>query len=198
MLFILLKINYHCILIMNANLDTNICGTEGQVSQAFINRRDINSRIYERNIPSQPLQAYLDVRSVPTKYSIMPIVDPRAPISVNMVQLPIYNINSTFNPGNTQSPWSGYASRVNSESELRNQIFALQKCSQAAYVPNSNSDLYNYGFTPKNNVEQPFQELFRKEKFDSFNPNIENVGHSLFMNNTRVQVRDIPDRNKCD
>ncbi len=183
---------------MNANLDTNICGTNGKVSQAYIDRRDINTRIYERNIPSQPLQAYLDVRAVPTKYSIMPIVDPRAPTSVNMVQLPIYNINNTFNPGNTHSPWSGYASRVNAESELRNQIFALQKCSQSVYVPNSTSDLYHYNFTPKHNVEQPFEGLFHREKFDAFNPNIEDVGHALFMNNTRVQVRNIPDTNKCD
>ena len=34
-------------------------------------------RSYQRNVPSQPLQPYLDSRPVLTKYSIMPIVDPR-------------------------------------------------------------------------------------------------------------------------
>jgi len=38
-------------------------------------------RSYERNIPSQPLQPYLDARPVMTKYSILPIVDPRKHIN---------------------------------------------------------------------------------------------------------------------
>ena len=33
-----------------------------------------NERIYNRNIPSQMLQPYLDVRPVMTKYSYFPIV----------------------------------------------------------------------------------------------------------------------------
>ena len=37
----------------------------------------MNQELYERNIPSAPLQPYLDVRPVSTKYSILPIVDPR-------------------------------------------------------------------------------------------------------------------------
>jgi hypothetical protein len=39
-----------------------------------------NRRIYDRNIPSQMLQPYLDVRPVMTKYSYFPIVDPKYPI----------------------------------------------------------------------------------------------------------------------
>ena len=46
-----------------------------------------NQRIYDRNIPSQFLQPYLSVRPVLTKYSIMPIVDPRAPAKVPMQQV---------------------------------------------------------------------------------------------------------------
>jgi hypothetical protein len=88
-----------------------------------------NTRIYDRNIPTQPLQPYLDVRPVMTKYSFLPIVDPRKELNVNLKQLPTFNQRTTFNPGNTQSPWSGFASNINTESELRNQIYALQKCS---------------------------------------------------------------------
>ena len=88
-----------------------------------------NARIYDRNIPSQVLQPYINARPVMTKYSHLPIVDPRKQNTVPLMQAPNFNPNHTFNPGNTKSPWSGFASAVNVESELRNQIYALQKCS---------------------------------------------------------------------
>ena len=153
-----------------------------------------NTRIYSRNIPSQPLQPYLDVRPVMTKYSYFPIVDPRKEISTKLKQLPTFNPHTTFNPGNDQAPWSGFASSVNTESELRNQIYALQKCSQSVYVPNSNSDLYDYSFTPKNTPNcETHSLLFKKDSFDSFNPNPDTkiVGNGIFLNSTRVQVRDL-------
>jgi hypothetical protein len=96
----------------------------------------MNSRIYDRNIPSQMLQPYISVRPVMTKYSFMPIVDPRKELSVKLEQQPTYNSNIVFNPGNDMAPWSGYSSGINVESELRGQIYALQKCDQAVYVPN--------------------------------------------------------------
>jgi hypothetical protein len=135
-----------------------------------------------------------------TKYSLMPIVDPRAPVNVPMEQLPIYNQEQIFNPG-TAAPWSGYASNVNVESDLRNQIFALQKCSQAVYVPSSNSDLYEFGFKPTKKEVQPFPNLFAEEQFSQFNPNPENVGHDVFYNSTRQQLKDAGDimfpKNNC-
>jgi hypothetical protein len=151
-----------------------------------------NTRIYDRNIPSQMLQPYLDVRPVMTKYSYFPIVDPRKKIQTPMEQMPTYNVNKTFNPGNTVSPWSGFSSNINLESELRNQVYALQKCSQSVYVPNSTSDLYDYKFKT---VAQPnpHQLLFQTDSFSSFNPNpdAKTVGAGIFMNSTRVQVRDM-------
>ena len=153
---------------------------------------ETNTRIYDRNIPSQMLQPYIDVRPVMTKYSHFPIVDPRKSINVPLEQMPTYNVDKVFNTGNTTSPWSGFASNINTESELRNQVYALQKCSQATYVPNSNSDLYDYKFK---SVRQPnpHELLFQTESFSGFNPNPEQktVGSSMFMNNTRVQVRDM-------
>jgi hypothetical protein len=122
--------------------------------------KETNDRIYDRNISSQPLQPYLDVRPVMTKYSIMPIVDPRRKISVPLTQMPNFNVQSTFNPGNTQSPWSGF--NVNEESVLRNQIYALQKCSQSEYVPNSKSDLYHWNLPISKPVQQTHDLLFQK------------------------------------
>ena len=151
-----------------------------------------NTRIYDRNIPSQVLQPYLDVRPVMTKYSYFPIVDPRKELTIPLQVAPSFNTNTVFNPGNTQSPWSGLASNINLESELRNQIYALQSCSQSVYVPNSNSDLYNYSFKPKH-TPQTHSLLFQKDNFSEFNPNpdVKTVGTGIFMNSTRVQVRDM-------
>jgi hypothetical protein len=154
--------------------------------------KQTNERIYDRNIPSQMLQPYIDVRPVMTKYSYFPIVDPRKQLSVNLINQPTYNVSRVFNPGNREAPWSGFATNINTESELRNQIYALQKCSQAVYVPGSNSDLYTYGFTPKP-TPQNHPLLFEENNFCAFNPNPDNVkiGSELFNNATRVQVRDL-------
>jgi hypothetical protein len=152
---------------------------------------ETNKRVYDRNIPSQVLQPYFTPRSVSTKYSIMPIVDPRKKNSVKTLQYPTYNTHAIFNPGNDQGPWSGFSSKVNVESELRNQIFALQRCSQSVYVPNSNSDLYQNNFGASEPHHQEFSGLFRNEKFDPFNPNPENLASGVFLNSTRADVKNI-------
>ena len=111
----------------------------------------VNLRLYERNVPSSPLQPYLDARPVLTKYSILPIVDPRAPINTPLIQQATFNTETMYNPGNDTGPWSGYASNVNRESELRNQLYALQNCEQSVYVPSSNSNLYKFKWQNNNN-----------------------------------------------
>ena len=167
----------------------NSCFNNGSVEKIH---QETNVRIYDRNIPSQLLQPYIDFRPVMTKYSYLPIVDPRKQVDVPLVNAPIYNVHNVFNPGNTQSPWSGFATNINKESELRNQIYALQKCSQAVYVPKSSSDLYNYKFKTVTKPN-PHDLLFQNDKFDTFNPNPDDnmVGTGLFYNCTRTQVRDM-------
>ena len=152
--------------------------------------QEIDKRIYDRNIPSAPLQAYLNVRPVMTKYSLLPIVDPRAPIKVPMNIQPVYNNAKVFNPGNTVSPWSGFATDVNLESELRNQVHSLQKCSQATYVPSSMSSLYQTVIPVNTKTAQPYPNLFTNPQFNPFNPNIENVGNQTFNNSTKNELRD--------
>lgn len=156
-------------------------------------QQTVYQRSYERNIPSQPLQPYLDARPVQTKYSIMPIVDPRAQINTPLIQQSTYTPETTFNPGNDFGPWSGYASNVNHESELRNQIYALQSCSQASYIPSSKSSLYESKWQNSNKPLQPFPELFKTEQFSPVNPNChpETIGFALFNNATRQQIKDI-------
>jgi hypothetical protein len=155
-----------------------------------------NERIFARNFPSQNLQSYLSVRPVMTKYSILPIVDPRTPAHVPMKVEATYNSKYTFNPGNTTSPWSGFASNVNVESELRNQIYALQKCSQSVYVPSSESDLYQFTMQNKNATNQPFPELFKTNIYSDFNPNSEQIAQGSFYNHTRQQMKQYGDTNE--
>ena len=152
-----------------------------------------NLRLNERNIPSSPLQPYLDFRPVMTKYSIFPVVDPRAPIGVPLTQQPTYNIESTFNPGNSSAPWSGYASNINKESELKNQIYALQACPQATYIPSSKSSLYQVKWTNSTNQQQPFPELFHDQTFNpvNANPPSDKIGYALFNNATRMQLKEL-------
>jgi hypothetical protein len=152
---------------------------------------ETNKKLYDRNVPSQMLQPYLDVRPVATKYSHFPIVDPRKETHVQLNQTPTFSPHTVFQPGNTKSPWSGFVANVNKESELRNQIYALQKCSQAVYVPQSTSDLYTYAYNPKQ-TSQTHQLLFQENTFCEFDPNPdkEKVGTFLFMNPTRAQIKE--------
>jgi hypothetical protein len=162
-----------------------------------INRlEDINERISERNLPTSFLQQQFSIRPVPTKYSMMPILDTRAKSSVPIIYKQPYNINSTFNPG-TSAPFSGFSSHVNDESRLRNQFFALQKCEQSTYIPQSNSDMYLVRVAGGERKEpQMFSRLFAETEMDAFNPNILNVGKNFFENNTRVQMKDLPTKKR--
>lgn len=156
-------------------------------------QQTINLRSYERNIPSQPLQPYLDSRPVLTKYSILPIIDPRKPIQTPLIQQATYNPEKIYNPGNNSGPWSGYASNINNESELRNQIFALQSCPQSVYIPSSKSSLYQVNFKNTNKQQQPFPDLFQNQQFPPINPNPnpDKIGFALFNNATRQQTKDL-------
>ena len=155
---------------------------------------NINKQIYNRNLPSQILQPYVDIRPVMTKYATMPIMDMRGSSHVPLTVQPLYNIETTFNPGNRMAPWSGFATNINVESELRNQVYALQKCSQSVYVPSSTSDLYNFNFTTSpqvNQYPQTYPLLFQKYIPDKFNPNPERIGLESFNNHTRQQLKNI-------
>ena len=151
-----------------------------------------NMRTFERIIPSQPLQPYLDSRPSSTKYSVLPIVDPRKEIHVPLVQRATYNPENVFNAGNKGAPWSGYASNVNNESLLRNQVYALQKCSQSEYIPSSKSNLYVHKTTNSYPVNQPFNDLFKEETFSpTVDKHSQHIGYALFHNSTRTQLKNL-------
>ena len=152
-------------------------------------------RSYERQLPSQPLQPYLNTRPVLTKYAILPVVDYRKPVSTPLIQQATFTPETVFNPGTDKGPWSGYATNIHHESELRNQTNALQCNNQSIYVPSSKSNLYNYHWDNNNttSVSQPFPGLFRQEQLSPINPNLnsDKIGFALFNNATRQQTKDL-------
>lgn len=152
-----------------------------------------NSNIYNRNIPSENLQPNLSVRPVLSKYQTMPILSDYKKAETQINNFSKFNINETFNPGNTKSHFSGFAYNIDDESKLRNQFFALQKSDQSVYVPNSNSDMYSNPINFINvNKDLNNELLFKNEQFNDFNPKFSNlVGNNLFNNSTRVQLKNI-------
>jgi hypothetical protein len=151
---------------------------------------ELSSRMRDRNIPSAALQPQLCARPVLTKYAIMPILDQRKEATVPLAAYPVYNPARVFNPGSAVAPWSGYATAVNVESTLRNQFFALQKSEQSAYVPSSDSDLYNVRIDSRQ-IEQTHPLLFKTERFAPVNPDCFNLANRVFNNSTRTEIKNV-------
>jgi hypothetical protein len=148
-----------------------------------------NMRTFERIIPSQTLQPYLDSRPVSTKYALLPIIDLRTNNEPPLIQSATYSQESVYNPGDG-APWSGYASNINNESILRNQIYALQKCSQSVYIPSTQSNLYEHKFKNSYPMKQPHNGLFKDDKLSTKMHNQGNkIGYSMFNNSTRHQLK---------
>lgn len=158
-------------------------------------QQTIYNRTYSRNIPSHMIQPYLDSRPIMTKYTHLSIVDKRNVSSIPVIQHPTFSHQDVFHAGINSGPWSGFASNINHESELRNQIYALQSNNQAVYIPSSTSSLYNVKWHNHNvsNQKDPFPNLCSVEHFNPFNPNPNDniIGFGLFNNHTRQQNKDL-------
>jgi len=156
--------------------------------------QQLSNRIYERNIPSEPLKPDISPRPEQTKFTILGKTPPPLPESLKPCSAersyPNYEPSKIFYPGDAQAPWYGFASNINTESSLRNQFFALQKCDQSNYVPSSQSDLYKVKVTSQP-MPQPFPDLFRKPEFSPHQPNTCNIAGDLFHNHTHQQLKDM-------
>ena len=121
---------------------------------------------------------------------MMPILEQRPVPSVPLHEYANFTTETVFNPGNAKAPWRGWADRVNLESSLRNQYFALQRNDRADYVPNSTSDLYSVTIDARE-VQQPNPYLFDNgaDNFAPMNPNPNDLGRLTFENSTRFQLR---------
>ena len=157
---------------------------------------EINNRMSERNLPSASLQPQYSIRPVATKYGYMQVLDQYKKTTVPLNQYKSYNTKTVFNPGNATAPWNGFSNNINTESSLRNQFFALQKCEQSELVPKSTSDLFQtkVDYKPQ---KQTHPLLFDKPDLAPFNPNVQNLGYNLFNNHTRVQLKDSSNTDSC-
>jgi hypothetical protein len=163
---------------------------------------EINGRLLARNLATGNVDVLIDARPTQTKFT-RPLdnIIPTGPCNSRIMQ---YNTNTanTFNPGDRKGSWSGFTSNVNTESILRNQIYALQKFPQSQYAPNSTSDLYNSTIHSDNtqgifpnlfdaNLVQPTQPLSKDKTVEApFEPTPVNLGNKLFNNHTRQQLKD--------
>lgn len=166
--------------------------TKNNSNSAYMRNLAASERIYERNIPSSVLQPYFSPRALNSKYAMLPIVEPHKQNHVPVLIQPVYAPCDTFNPGTATAPWSGYASQVNTESDLRGQIYALQKCDQAAYIPSSQSSLYRnnvlaFPIVPSGvlHANHPYLEPAPVGGESSRAPNAR-ADDKVFANNTRL------------
>lgn len=84
-----------------------------------------------------------------------------------------------------------YQNYIDTESNLRNQFFALQNNIRSKWIPSSNSDLYSVKIDSIKREEQPFPRLFDREIFSAFDANPHKLGHNLWNNYTQLQVKDL-------
>jgi hypothetical protein len=154
---------------------------------------ELNSRILDRVRPDSVLAPNFDVRPIPTKYARFPVIDRLTIPKVGIRGEPDYSVDR-FAPTQSRGPVSGFFTHVDDESGLRNQFFAIQSAPQAAYIPDSKSDLYEVAMAPNvsRQEQQPYPGLFDKYQVNLLAP-VRNadpkVGSQMFGNHTRVQLR---------
>ena len=153
---------------------------------------ELNKRIYDRFKPDQTLQTYINARPTPTKCSHFPIVDLRKLSTVEVLPSLEYSVEKNFAPLESRGPVNGYFDHVTTESQLRNQYFAIQKGGgiQSAYIPSSNSELYNVRVpTTTDSRIQPYPQLFAQQTFQTHRKIHPGVGDDILFNSTRTQLR---------
>jgi len=166
----------------------------------FPRTEELNERIYSRNIPDTHLENWFSPQSFSTRFVKMPSIRGHRsqnvivqPPDLIQVENPPYNTERTFAAVTRTAPFRGFSSKVDIESSLHNQFYALQKSDQSVYIPSSQSDLYNV--TAVGRYEnQTHPELFTK--YDLGNgttnhPNISNIGQDKWFNHTRTQLRNV-------
>ena len=135
---------------------------------------ELNNRIKERHFGTDFLEPVFDPRPINTRGGMMPVVDTEVEPSVEYFNYKMYNPEQMFTAATKKPPYKGFSNRINDESELRNQFFALQRSEKGTYLPSSNSDLYTVDlpYTPLTTDQEKHQHklLFKTDTFSAFNP----------------------------
>lgn len=154
--------------------------------------QELDHRILSRFVPEGgPLPPNFDSRPIMTKYTLFPMLDNRMPTTIP-IQPNYAQEHTTFSP-NQNGPVARFHRNVDVETDLRNQVYALQKnVDTTVYVPSSTSDLYQVqpvpGIGTGENPRHPL--LFQQFAFiDSQTLVDPKIGKELLHNSTRAQLR---------
>jgi len=167
---------------------------EGLYRGQYARTDELNSRIMERNEPESPLPPNFSPRPVLSKYALFPMLDSRMKSNEQINTNENYSLTNNFTPPVMKNgPVSGVINNINTESDLRNMNYALQKgAGQDVYIPSSDSDLYKVTVTNSPSV-QPYPGLFTQQHFSQVvHENVTDaphIGSDVFRNNTRTQLR---------
>jgi len=138
---------------------------------------ELNKRILDRNISLKYYNPVFEHRSQSTKYQKYPITKP---IENDIIKM------------GYKTKWSEFASNVNSESVLRNQLYPRSNSTSSQYIPPSSSGLYNRESFENQNVIQPFPYLFEQNKFNNTElGDLGKLGKDNFYNHTRQQLKNM-------
>jgi hypothetical protein len=156
---------------------------------------EINERVQQRHFSDQPLQANFDPRPIPTKYSMFPIINRRAPSEIQIQPVQPHVVENNFNPATRKYPYQTYLANLDTETMLRNQSVALQRnMDTGTYIPASSSELY-LPSVPQGSVgtgQHNHPDLFVKREYTTHIPEVVSntpIGKSQFFNHTRFQLR---------
>jgi hypothetical protein len=156
---------------------------------------ELNTRISSRHFPTRDLQPNFSPRPVPTKCSLFPIIERRAPVSVPIYETPKHSVSDNFNPATRLGPVSTYLANIDVETILRNQTTALQHgAEQSVYVPSSTSSLYKTEAVGRAE-EQTHPMLFAPREYYTTPSALGHygVGNARLYNHTRTQLRNVFD-----
>jgi len=183
---------------MNYNTTNQIYGLPQGILYGQNDRVDeLNDRIYSRQKPDMPLEPNFDLRPVPTKYALFPVINRRPQYNQRIYPTVNHRVETNFSPATNNGPPYGYMTNIDTETILRNQTVALQHgADQGVYIPSSTSDLYNASvpIPVTRDEKQMFPDLFSKPTFsDKKHPNLQNnkIGANTFFNHTRTQLRNL-------
>ena len=138
---------------------------------------ELNERIFDRNTPINYFNPVFEQRSQSTKYQKYPITQ---------------NIDNDVFRMNYKTIWTEFASNVNNESLLRNQIHPRTNSTRGHYIPSSSSELYNRQVIEKQNQIQTFPHLFEENKFNNTEMGVlGKLGRDSFYNHTRQQLKNM-------
>jgi hypothetical protein len=145
----------------------------------------INKRILERTMQFENIEALISPRPQSTVCT-MPLDNIILNESCRSIILNYENTNSTTSDTNTcniDGKWCKYVNNIDTESILKNQVYALQHAPHTKYVPDSSSELY------KSNTIKTYNKNAKQSTHSNINnpnnPNIESHISTLFNQDTR-------------